>query len=436
MIARPATAYRVVCLLFVLVLAACAANTGQATTPAPTSPAGAGVTLVLWHGWSDSARQALGRLVEQFNRRHPDGRVSLQPVPLATFDGDLRGALDAGGGPHIVLLSNSWIGGLAAQDALLPLDDLVAPADQQALLPAALGGARARGSDGKQRLYGLPISFDTLALYYNTANVLTPPADTATLLQSAHGLGAPDAPEPRWGLALNLSVENTIGYLYAAGGRIFDDGGKVVLGGAGRAGAEQWLAWLLQMKGDRQLLARSDSSIQVDRELKGGRVLMTFDWAHQIGLYRSLWRERLGVAPLPRMSATNQPPQPYVKSDVLAINSRAGASERQAALAFLRFMIGAEAQAELLKSDLQPARADLKLDGIGLDSAQVMAARAFRGQAERGLPMPNAPAREREILRRELAQMQQQVLRGEASPAEAVTEADRRLREQLGAPGS
>ncbi|HEU5100803.1 MAG TPA: extracellular solute-binding protein, partial [Roseiflexaceae bacterium] len=180
-----------------------------------------------------------------------------------------------------------------------------------------------------------------------------------------------------------------------------------------------------------QLLARVDSSIEVDRELKDGHVLMTFDWAHQLSFYRSLWGDNLGVAALPVLSATNQPPAAYVRGDVLAINSRVSATERAAALAFLRFMIGAEAQRALLLSDLQPALADLPLEGSGLDGGQLMAAQAFRTQAARGRPMPNAPALERDILRRELAHMQRQVLRGEATPAEAVSEADQHLREQI-----
>ena len=64
-------------------------------------------------------------------------------------------------------------------------------------------------------------------------------------------------------------------------------------------------------------------------------------------------------------------------------------------------------------------------------AAEGLAAQAFRGAAQAGLPMPNAPARERDILRRELTQMQRQVLRGDATPADAVSEADQRLREQL-----
>ena len=52
---------------------------------------------------------------------------------------------------------------------------------------------------------------------------------------------------------------------------------------------------------------------------------------------------------------------PFVRGDVLAINTRASATEREAALAFLRFMTGADAQHALLLSDLQPALADLPL---------------------------------------------------------------------------
>ena len=117
--------------------------------------------------------------------------------------------------------------------------------------------------------------------------------------------------------------------------------------------------------------------IAVDREIKYGKVLMTFDWAHQIGTYRSLWGKDLGVSPLPRLSETGQTPRPYIKSDLLAINARAGLAERTAAAEFLHFMISTEAQGELLRSDIQPARRDLKLDGT---ESYLVAARAFRDE--------------------------------------------------------
>jgi maltose-binding protein MalE len=316
---------------------------------------------------------------------------------------------------------------LADAGALRSLDDLIGDSEQSALLPATIGGAKARDRQGEMRLYGLPISFDTLALYYNTANILTPPDDTSKLLAAAHGLSDPSA--PRWGLALNLSVDSTIGYLYAFGGRIFDDDGKLALGGAGRTGAENWLNWLIKLNGDTQLRAHTGSSIAVDRDIKYGRVLMTFDWAHQLGAYRNLWPKNLGVAPLPRLSETGQAPRPYVKGDVLAINARVGPAERDAAVAFLRYMISDEAQTALLLADLQPARRTLKLDG---DDQRGAVAQAFRAQAEQALPLPNDS--NRGMVDEELRIMIERVLGNQAGPADAVTEAEQRLREKLKLP--
>jgi ABC-type glycerol-3-phosphate transport system substrate-binding protein len=246
------------------------------------------------------------------------------------------------------------------------------------------------------------------------------------MIAVGRGLSDPEAQPPIWGLALNLSYDNTIGYLYAFDGRVFDDDGRVALGREGRAGAEQWLAWLTQLHTDPRILARSDSSILVDRELKDGRAIMTFDWAHQIGIYRELWGDQLGLAPLPRLSETGQMPRPYVRTDILAINSLVGASERDAAVRFLRFMIGEEAQAALLQSDMQPASRTLALTG---GSPQIAAAQVFRTQAEQGLPMPNANTRA--FVEQEIRRMQRQALLGLATPADAVAEADRRLRERL-----
>jgi ABC-type glycerol-3-phosphate transport system substrate-binding protein len=415
-------------LLIVALLAACEPGSAPTTSSAPTIVANASSVgpLLLWHGWSGGDRQALGRLVDQYNRQQSDGRIVLQSVPLASFAAELRAAVAAGSGPHLILIPNTWIGGLAEAGALLPLDDLITAQETDSLLPVTLAGAQARDADGTLRLYGAPVRFDTIALYYNAANLTAPPSDTATMFAIGRGLSDPDAQPPIWGLALNLSHDNMIGYLYAFDGRIFDDEGRVALGTTGRNGAERWLSWLIELQNDTRILARSESSILVDRELKDGRAIMTFDWAHQIGVYRGLWGDQVGIAPLPRLSEADQAPRPYVRTDVLAINNLAGANERVAAARFIRFMIGDEAQAVLLQSDMQPASRTLALSG---DSPQEIAARVFRAQAEQGIPMSNSTTRA--FVEQEIKRMQRQALLGLTTPADAVTEADRRLRERL-----
>jgi maltose-binding protein MalE len=415
-------------LLIVALLTACESGSAPETPSAPTIVTNASDVgpLLLWHGWSGNERQALGRLVEQYNRQQSDGRIVLQSVPLASFAAELRAVVAAGSGPHLILIPNTWIGGLAEAGVLLPLDDLAPAQEIGTLLPVTLAGAQVRDAAGTLRLYGAPVRFDTLALYYNAANLTEPPADTATMLAIGRGLSDPEAQPPIWGLALNLSHDNMIGYLYAFDGRIFDDEGRVALGATGRTGAEQWLSWLIELQNDARILARSESSILVDRELKDRRAIMTFDWAHQIGVYRGLWGDQIGIAPLPRLSETGQAPRPYVRTDVLAINNLAGPNERVAAARFIRFMISEEAQTILLQSDMQPASRLLALTG---DSPQESAARVFRTQAEQGLPMPNSSARA--FVEQEIKRMQRQALLGLTTPANAVAEADRRLRERL-----
>ena len=228
---------------------------------------------------------------------------------------------------------------------------------------------------------------------------------------------------------INLSVDGTIGYLYAFGGRMFDDNGTPVIGNVGRAGTEQWLAWLQALQADPQLMANPDTGLEQERALKNGNVFMTFGWAHELADYRRLWDKDMGVAPLPVLSETNAAPQPYVQSDVLVINSRASDAERAIARSFLQFMTSKDAQAKLLAADIQPASRAVPLDG---DAPNIVAARAFRAVAEYGQPMPNSP--KRDAVQQILRIMQRQVLAGSATPADAVTDAQTRLQALVGQP--
>jgi maltose-binding protein MalE len=301
------------------------------------------------------------------------------------------------------------------------------------LIPAALGGGQVRTA-GASALYGLPLSFDTLALYYNKANFsAAPPADTTALLTVARGLTDTASRPPTWGLALNLGLDRTIGYLYAFGGRVFDTQSSLVLGSDGRAGAAAWLRWLLELQDDKRILASTDG-ISVDSALMTRQALMTIDWAHALGVYRELWPESLGVAALPRLSAADQPPQAYVQSDVIVLNARASAAERQAAVAFMRYLIDSPAQADLLRAGRQPALGSLNLDTVaGLAPELRAAAAVFRAQAEQGQPMPNS-RQANQLVWGALSDMQANVLRRLIGPDQAISAADALLRERLGAP--
>lgn len=423
--------------LALLALAACGGALSPIPSSAPAPPTAAPVArtvLVLWHAWPQPESRALAMIVESFNRATPEVQVVLQARPMASLRGDLAEAVADGGGPHMAIVPSGSLGALVAEGSLLPVDGLVAVEERARLLPAAIGAAQVRAAD-EAVLYGVPVTFDTLALFYNKAYFPgDPPADTDELLSVARG-GTDTASEPPfWGLAYNLSLERTIGYLYAFGGSVFDADGQLVLGLDGRAGAEAWLSWLVELREDERILANLNGVV-VDGALATQQAAMTIDWAHAVGTYSGIWGDNLGVAPLPRLGSQNSAPQPYVQSDVLVLNARLGPSaEQSAAAAFARYLVGESAQRALLRAGRQPVLLSLDLaeEQEALPPALRAAAVAFRAQAENGLPMPNSQQSE-QIVWPILADMHSSALRRLLTPAQAVEGADAALRARLAA---
>lgn len=420
--------FRRLLLLWLLVFVSCSAP--PASAPPNRSDR---VVLRLWHAWPAAEGRVLQTLVDQFNQTHPQWQIIVQARPAVSLPMDVATAVNEGGGPHLAIVQSHTLGMLVSAGALRPLDDLISASELNSLIPAAAGAARVTVGD-QFTLFGLPISFDTLALYYNRANVLQPPASVEELLLTGRALTDRERMPPVWGLAYNLALDRTIGYLYAFGGRVFDENGAVVLGDSGRAGAERWLAWLSELYRDERVLATLDGVV-VDRVLQAREAIMTIDWAHAQAEYRAIWNDQLGVTPLPKLNATDRPPQPYVQADVIVINARlTDLAEQAAAQAFMRFMIEVSSQRALLAAGRQPTQLALQLSDTDLDDrVQLAAARAFRTQAQQGLPMP-ADRLANEVVWTTLVDMHLSAVRGLLTPEQAVTIADEILRSRFAPP--
>ncbi|MFN3372509.1 MAG: extracellular solute-binding protein [Chloroflexus sp.] len=416
--------FRRLLLLWLLVFVSCSAP--PTSTPSNSDR----VVLRLWYAWPAAEGRVLQTLVDQFNQTYPQWQIIVQVRPAVSLPIDLATAVNEGGGPHLAIVQSHTLGALVSAGALRPLDELIAAGELRSLLPTAVGAACVTVAD-QPVLFGLPISFDTLALYYNRANVLQPPASLEELLFTGRSLTDRNRIPPVWGLAYNLSLDRTIGYLYAFGGRVFDENGAVVLGDSGRAGTERWLTWLSDLYRDEHVLATFDGVV-VDRVLQAREAIITIDWAHAQAEYRAIWNDQLGVTPLPKLNATDLPPQPYVQADVIVMNARlSDLAERAAAQAFMRFMLEVNSQRAMLAAGRQPTQLALQLSDTDLDDpVQLAAARAFRMQAQQGLPMP-ADRLANEVVWTALTDMQVSAVRGLLTPEQAVTIADEMIRSRL-----
>ncbi len=404
--------------VLLLLLAACTGQ-GQAEQPTPQPSASPQVVapppqlvLTLWHTWNGRRSQALNLLARRYEQDHPEIRIILRSHSATTLVRDYSASVDDGSAPQLLLVRSRYVGDLAARRHILPLDGQFASASLQDLLPAALDGARAAG-----RLHGVPLSYDSLMLFYDRRKLPQPPTTLEQLLALSPPPGDQQTDRPL-GLAYYLSAATTLPYLRAFEGEIFDSDGSVALDGERRDGALRWLEWLQTLRADSRAIATDDFS-KVDALIQSNRIAAAIDWSQRLPAYERVWgSDALALAALPRVDDQSAVPSPWVLADVVCINVVTSAQQRAAAADFLRYLISVPAQ-ELLwtRGGQMPVNQRANVEGRAKDALAASA---------RGVAFPNTATDTRAWPL--LDEMVRSVLAGSATPAEALDTAAAGLR--------
>lgn len=278
--------------------------------------------LTLWHSFRGREAEALETAVAAFNEAHGD------QVRLVALDGDryaalVESALVAAGSaaPDIIVWAHDRIAPWARQGRLLPLDDLLDTSDLADFIPQCLEPLRVEG-----RLYGLPLSFEALMLYYNRDLVSSPPRTTDELIAEAKRHANPR--KDRWGLVYErANFYYHAMWLHAFGGRVLEPSG----------------AFDPRHRAMARSLAFARDLARVHRIIPD-----TVDWQRQIDLFNSgraaflisgpwaygslAWdRVPIGIAPLPVHSATGRATAPFLGVKAFAVNARSSRARRAVA---------------------------------------------------------------------------------------------------------
>lgn len=157
------------------------------------APEGYAVDLEVWGVFDDS--DAYAEILGEYRRINPYVRsINYRKLPVETYKDELLNALAAGKGPDIFMIRNSWRG--AFEDKIAPAPDQLAISERQYRDTFAdVAGNDFIGTDGK--IYGAPLSVDSLALYYNkdifnAAGIGNPPATWEELLADVQKLNRVD----------------------------------------------------------------------------------------------------------------------------------------------------------------------------------------------------------------------------------------------------
>jgi multiple sugar transport system substrate-binding protein len=136
-------------------------------------PADRGGELRVWGMGREG--EVLRELVPECEQAHPGTTVRVQQIPWSAAHEKLLTAFVGGSLPDVLQVGNTWIPELAALDAVLPVDDLVAAARDDFFA----GILDTNVVDG--RTWGVPWYADTRLLFYRedlarAAGVTEPPA--------------------------------------------------------------------------------------------------------------------------------------------------------------------------------------------------------------------------------------------------------------------
>ncbi len=200
-------------ILVVLILALTSKKSGN--TGAANFPTGQ-ITMTFWDPFNDS--QDMTPLIQDYAKLHPNVRIVYTKKNINTYQNDLLQALASGSGPDIFAINNSWLPQYLDKATSAPASIINYTDYKNTFVPVAV-------SDfvKNQQVYGVPLSVDSLALYYNkdllgTAGIATPPKTWAELVADVQQIKRQDSSGyfTRSGAAIgtNANVNRAVDILY------------------------------------------------------------------------------------------------------------------------------------------------------------------------------------------------------------------------------
>jgi arabinogalactan oligomer/maltooligosaccharide transport system substrate-binding protein len=366
---RPRTLWAVLSLLVVgaIALTGCAQQAAL-----PTGP----MTIQLWHqeGEADNAKQYVEALAAGYTAEHPNITFEVtNPGDTELLREDFQTAALAGSPPDLLWTVNDHAGPFTTAEIIIPVDDLV-ELDQyadSALAAVELGGQH----------WGVPVSNGNhLMLYYNKDYVSEPPTTTDELLAMADGLTAQgvtplvyNQTEPFW----------LVPWLGGFGGSVFAEDGVTPTLNTPEMVAT--LSWLKQLKDEGIVPAESDYN-GADTLFKEGQAAMIVNGDWTLGAYKDLFGDKLGVARIPTVTATGDPPAPFTSGKFFMIPAGLDEDTQAVVVDFIKW-----ATSEANQLDMVAKLARLPALETALGNEAITADPYLAGSADQmvvGVPMP------------------------------------------------
>jgi arabinogalactan oligomer/maltooligosaccharide transport system substrate-binding protein len=377
-------------------------------------------SLTLWHGWTGAEADTLNdQIIPVWQEANPGVTIDVLAVPFDQLKNKYQTEVATGGGPDLLIGPADWTGELASADLIRSLDGLVSEEALGQYVPSAV---EALTYDGQ--LYGLPESIETVALYYNTDLVPTPPTSTAELIQMSGEIAG--ANPDTFGFALYSNFYHPAGYLFGWGAQLFTEENTSALNSPETI---SFLTWLSDLTAQPGVTFQNDDGA-ISSLFKEGKAGMVINGPWAVGDYQSaLGADKVKVAELPVISENGDAAaKPFLGVKQIMVNSNPDDEQAALAVKFAEFFTGAEVGTILADSAGHlPAN-------TGVDVSENPIASAFVAQAANATAMPTIP--EMGQVWTPAQEMIGKALDGSATPEQAAADAAQQIDDAISLMGA
>lgn len=157
-----------------------------------TNPKQYTLNLEIW-GLFDN-QEAFSDIIENYKKVNPNiGQVTYKKLAVDTYKKDLLDALASGQGPDIFMVQNNWLPSFKDKITPAPTATLTEQKFRSDFVDVAANDFLDQG-----RIYAVPLSVDSLALYYNKdlfneAGITAPPANWSAFMDTVRRLTKVDS---------------------------------------------------------------------------------------------------------------------------------------------------------------------------------------------------------------------------------------------------
>ena len=302
------------------------------------SIASAEVNLILWTKEGEEALDWNKSLVEEFMKANPNITIELvKKTNVEVLREDFLTASLAGAAPDILWTVSDHAGPFVAADIVEAIDNLF---DLNIYVDSAMDAVKLEG-----KYWGIPISNgNQLMLLYNKKLIAEAPKDTDELFAVGKKLTTGgnyalvwNQTEPFW----------LVPWLGGFKGKVFAEDGVTPTLNTPEMIAT--LKFLHDMKFDAKIVPLECDYDGADTLFKEGKAAMIINGDWSISGYVSALGDDLGVARIPKVSATGEWPKPYTSGVYFMFVKGISGDKLKAAQDFIAFVSSKEKQIEMVK---------------------------------------------------------------------------------------